>query len=288
MLPVIRIEGETIADVWEKSVLAVWEKGVEIKTEYDRQQDPPSKDCTMIMVVKNPFSEPRIHLGFPGGFEDLEKYRQEIVNGVHDHWINPEEKMWTYTYHDRLFNYHLPEGSYEKKVNQIEYIIKKLSEAYYSRRAQATTWIPFYDPDTYDPPCLQRVWCRIFKDKDKSFLVMNTHWRSRDAYRAAFMNLFGLTSLQKYIADKITEKTGEKIEVGQYTDISDSYHIYGESFSDFRERFLKIIEKRDFYNENRTKSRTIRSDDPAVIDGFEYGKKLLELEKKTGEKGKTF
>ena len=117
---------------------------------------------------------------------------------------------------------------------------------------------------------------------------MNTHWRSRDAYRAAFMNLFGLTSLQKYIADRITEKTGEKIEVGQYTDISDSYHIYGESFSDFRERFLKIIEKRDFYNENRTKSRTIRSDDPAVIDGFEYGKKLLELEKKTGEKGKTF
>jgi len=110
MLPVIRIEGETIADVWEKSVLAVWEKGVEIKTEYDRQQDPPSKDCTMIMVVKNPFSEPRIHLGFPGGFEDLEKYRQEIVNGVHDHWINPEEKMWTYTYHDRLFNYHLPRG----------------------------------------------------------------------------------------------------------------------------------------------------------------------------------
>jgi len=50
---------------------------------------------------------------------------------------------------------------------------------------------------------------------------------------------------------------------------------------------MKTGQKRDFYNENRTKSRTIRSDDPAVIDGFEYGRKLLELEKKTGEKGKT-
>ena len=65
----------------------------------------------MIMVINQPFSEPRIHLGFPGGPEDLEKYRQEVVFGIHDHWINPKEGKWTYTYHDRLFNYHLPENS---------------------------------------------------------------------------------------------------------------------------------------------------------------------------------
>lgn len=286
MIPVIKVEGNSIAEVWEKSLIELWEKGISIKTEYDRKDQPPSKDATMIMVIKDPFSEPRIHLAFPGGIEDLEKYRQEVVYGIHDHWINPEEKKWTYTYHDRLFNYHLPDD--KNSFNQIQYIIDKLSETFYSRRAQAITWIPFYDPLTYDPPCLQRIWCRIIEKNGKLYLVMNTHWRSRDAYRAAFMNIFGLTCLQKYICEEISKKTGKQIEVGQYTDISDSYHIYGESFDDFEKRFLNLLKKREFYNPDHTKSRTLRSDDPVAVAGFEYGKQLIEMEKKTGKKGTLF
>jgi len=284
---VIKVEGNSIAEVWEKSLISLWKNGIDIKTEYDKPEDPPSKDVTMIMVVKKPFSEPRIHLGFPGGIEDLEKYRQEVVYGIHDNWINPKEGKWTYTYHDRLFNYHLPENS-SIKINQIEYLINKISTVPYSRRAQAITWIPFYDPMTYDPPCLQRIWVRLIKIKKDFYLFMNTHWRSRDAYRAAFMNLFGITELQKYIAEKVSEKFGKKVKVGQYVDISDSYHIYGESFDDFKKRFLNSIEKRDFYNPDHTKSRTLRSDDPIVITGFEYGKQLIEMEKKTGKRGSLF
>ncbi len=294
-LPVILIEGDSIAEVWEKSLLALWEKGMNIKTEYDKVIDPPSKDATMIMVINQPFSEPRIHMGFPGGPEDLEKYRQEVVFGIHDHWINPEEGKWTYTYHDRLFNYNLPQNSkctiqpvkskISNGVNQIKYLIDKLSSTHYSRRAQAITWIPFYDPNTYDPPCLQRVWCRICEENKDLYLVMNTHWRSRDAYRAAFMNLFGLTELQKYIAEEISKKIKREVKVGRYVDIADSYHIYGESFSDFKDRFLNLLNKREFYNSERAKSRTMRSDDPAVVEGFKYGKKLLEMEKQTGKKG---
>ena len=41
--------------------------------------------------VEDPFAEPRIHRAFPGGLEDLEIYRQEVVDGVHDHWIAPQE-----------------------------------------------------------------------------------------------------------------------------------------------------------------------------------------------------
>lgn len=286
MIPVIKVEGDSIAEVWEKSLIELWEKGISIKTEYDREKDPPSKDCTMIMVIRNPFSEPRIHLAFPGGIEDLEKYRQEVVYGIHDHWINPEEKKWTYTYHDRLFNYHMPGNN--EKVNQIEYIINKISETPYSRRAQGITWIPFYDPFTYDPPCLQRIWCRIVEENGELYLVMNTHWRSRDAYRAAFMNLFGLTELQKFIAEEISKRINRRVNVGQYIDISDSYHIYGESFDDFKNRFLNLLQKREFYNPDHTKSRTIRSDDPIAISGFEYGKQLIEMEKKTGKRGSLF
>ncbi|MCK9265861.1 thymidylate synthase [bacterium] len=287
MLPVIKIEGKNVPEVWEKSLIELWDKGVSVKTEYDTQGAPPSKDATMIMVVQNPLNEPRIHLGFPGGIEDLEKYRQEVVFGVHDHWINPEEKKWTYTYHDRLANYTLPNSSEKKSVNQLKYIVDKLSKTSFSRRAQAITWVPFYDPETYDPPCLQRIWCRILEDNGDYFLVMNAHWRSRDAYRAAFMNIFGLTSLQEFIASKVSERVGHIVKVGQYTDIIDSYHIYGESFEDFQSRFLSMMNKRDFYNSDRLKSRTIRSDDPSAIAGFEYGKQLLEMERKSGKKGAT-
>jgi thymidylate synthase len=241
-IPILKVEGKTLPEAWEKSVLEVWEKGIGIQTEYDRKEDPPSKDCTMIMVVKEPFSEPRIHRAFPAGLEELEIYRQEVLEGVHDHWINPREGKWTYTYHKRLFEYEI-EG---QAINQINYIIKRLGKKGYSRRAQAITWNPEVDPPTEDPPCLQRIWLRIFENKKgEPVLNMNTHWRSRDAYKAAFMNMFALTSLQRMIAQGI----GEKVLIGRYIDISDSYHIYGSYYQEFK-GFLDTVKKRTF--EERT------------------------------------
>ena len=106
-IPVLKVEGQTLPEAWEKAVIETWHKGIEIKTEYDKEGDPPSRDCTMIMVVREPMQEPRIHRAFPGGLEDLEVYTEEVVNGVHDHWIKPEEGKWTYTYHKRLFGYEI-------------------------------------------------------------------------------------------------------------------------------------------------------------------------------------
>ena len=103
-LPVMMVQGRALPEVWEKSLLILWEGGIRVRTEYDREGDEPSIDCTMIMVVDQPMSEPRLHLALPCSFKDLEKYRLEVVDGVHDHWIAPEEGKWTYTYHQRLFD----------------------------------------------------------------------------------------------------------------------------------------------------------------------------------------
>ena len=140
-IPVLLIEGDTLPEAWEKAVVAAWQKGLAIKTEYDKPNDPASRDCTMIMVVKRPMDEPRIHRAFPGGLEDLEVYRQEVVDGVHDHWINPDEGKWTYTYHKRFSAF----SAGGETVDQINYIIEKLSKTPYSRRAQAITWNPAQD-----------------------------------------------------------------------------------------------------------------------------------------------
>ena len=252
MIPVIKVSGKTIPEVWEESVVRTWNEGLDIKTEYDNPKDPPSKDVTMIMEIKEPLAEPRIHRAFPGGLEDLEIYRQEVINGVHDHWVGISETSWTYTYHQRLTAYNFENIPIHKSkesdifINQMDYIVEKLTKSNYTRRAQGVTWNTYIDPPTDDPPCLQRIWCRMPIDKDGVYhLEMNTHWRSRDAYKAAFMNMWAITNWQAEIAKTIEEKIGQKVVVGRYVDIADSYHIYGSYFEEFK-GFLKMLETREF------------------------------------------
>ena len=250
-LPVISVTARCLPEAWEKAVLAVWDEGLDMKTQYDKPDDPLSKDATVMITVAEPFSEPRIHKNFPGGPEELEAYRQEVVDGIHDHWIDPAAGKWTYTYHERIFAYSPVEDIRNprakkpfKKVNQIQYVIDALSKVSHTRRAQAITWMPTADPATDDPPCLQRIWCRLVADNagpaspigsaeaSGYVLNMNTHWRSRDLYKAWFMNVYALTDLQRTIAGKISEKINKPVAVGRYVDISDSLHIYGSYFKD--------------------------------------------------------
>jgi len=247
-IPLISVTADCLPEVWEKAVLAVWDKGLDIKTQYDKLEDPPSKDATAVITVTNPFNEPRIHKNFPGGPEELEAYRQEVVAGIHDHWIDPAAGKWTYTYHERLFSYSSSGDIQDantprplERVDQIQYIVDCLSKAGHSRRAQAITWMPTADPATEHPPCLQRIWCRLAANETGEVsLNMNTHWRSRDLYKAWFMNAYVLTDLQKIIAEQISANIGKSIKVGRYVDISDSLHIYGSYFNEVAPEIEKM------------------------------------------------
>jgi thymidylate synthase len=229
-------------------VLAVWQEGVDVKTEYDKPGDPASKDATVMITVDDPFAEPRIHKNFPGGPEELEAYRQEVCDGIHDHWIDPANNKWTYTYHERLFSYcpvaDLSDANAARPfspVDQLAYVVEKCSQTLYSRRAQAITWMPTADPATDDPPCLQRIWCRLVPNEAGELsLNMNTHWRSRDLYKAWFMNVYALTDLQKVITEAVAGKIGEPVQVGRYVDISDSLHIYGSYFNEVEPEIEKM------------------------------------------------
>ena len=123
-------------------------------------------------------------------------------------------------------------------------MIDYLAKSGYTRRAQAVTWQPTCDLKTYDPPCLQRIWCRLLQNgKGDYVLNMNTHWRSRDLYKAWFMNVYALTDLQRIMAEKISEKMDKKVTVGRYVDISDSLHLYGSYFSEIESEVKKMKEK---------------------------------------------
>jgi len=226
----IHIVEPSLPLAWEKAVVACWEQGESFPTEYDKPGDPHSRDVTALIHVTRPFDEPRIHRAFPGGLDDLEKYRAEVLYGVHDHWIDPAAGKWEYTYHERLFAYRVPSAGV---FDQIASAIEKLKSAPHTRRAQAVTWQVWNDMRIDDPACLQRLWFRISGGK----LHMNCHIRSNDAFKAAFMNMFAFTELQREMAAAIG------VAPGEYMHIADSFHIYGSYFKDF-EGFLKTVATR--------------------------------------------
>jgi len=248
-IPVLFVKGNGLAEAWEKSLISVHKYGCDIKTEYDKQDDPPSKDSTMTIVVQDPLAEPMIHKDFPGGLEDLQEYVLEVTDGIKDHLVrnadDPNDTRWEYTYHQRLAEYSVPE--IKEVYNQIDMVAQKLAKTPYSRRAQAITWKVWEDNFCYDPPCLQSVWCRLLQEKKGDwFLNTNVRFRSNDAYKAAFMNMFALIQLQVRIAEQISNLMGKEVKLGRYVHQADSYHIYGAYFRDFEERFIKALETRTF------------------------------------------
>jgi thymidylate synthase len=273
-LPVIQIIADTLPEGWERAVLATWEQGARIATQYDQEGDPHSRDALLVLTIRDPFAEPRIHRAFPGGITELEAYRQEVVDGIHDHWIDPAAGKWEYTYHERLAAYSVP--GLERPVNQLDYVVDALSEAPHTRRAQAITWKPWEDAGIHDPACLQRLWFRIFGDE----LILNCHIRSNDAFKAAFMNMYAFTDLQRVIAERVSARLGRAIRAGQYTHIADSFHVYGSYFAEF-EQFLETLQKRSF------EQRTWRTEDirELIEDAQEEIRRSLERERETGRKG---
>jgi thymidylate synthase len=275
-IPVLHIEADCIARAWEESLVLLYKCGCDIRTQYDKPGDPPSKDATMLITITDPLKEPMIHKDFPGGPEDLQEYVMEVCEGIKDHLVrdtrDPGDTRWEYTYHQRLFAYRVPTFP---PFDQIEVLCRKLAKTPYTRRAQAVTWMVWEDNDCYDPACMQSIWCRIVEesrnqeleklntdlpnsstldsrllDFSTPRLCMNVRFRSNDAYKAAFMNIFALVQLQLKIANRVSELSGRTVKVGRYSHLADSYHLYGSYFQEFASRFLTALEKRTF--EQRT------------------------------------
>lgn len=250
LLPTVSVHtDEGIAKGWEESVLACWEHGGRIATQYDQPDDPVSRDIFLKLVVNDPFVQPRAHKAIKDGHIGLEAYRREVVEGL-DH--ENRVQVGSYDYWGRLHAYPMPTGEEpdgEKKppqpINQIDSLVAELVQAPHTRRALAITWLPWADPLTPHPPCLQEVWCRVFGDR----LVMGALIRSNDAFKAAFENLYAFTDLQRVIAVRVSEGLGRTILPGQLNYVAWSFHVYGSDYPDF-EGFLDSLTKRTW--EERT------------------------------------
>jgi len=252
----IHVVAETIPEAWEQSVIQTWNFGDSFPTEYDKPNDPNSRDVTAMIHITDPMKEPRIHRAIPMGLNDIEKYRSEVLYGVHDYYMDDKSNpdRWSYTYSSRLFNYdvltavlpNVTDGIFPlienfrlERINQIERCVEQLKKCGYSRRAVAVTYQTWKDAYSIDPPCLQFIQFRVEQTKDGPKLNMHVLFRSNCSYKAAFSNLFVLSELQKVVADEIG------VPVGSYTHLATSYHIYGSYFEEFK-GFLETVENRTF------------------------------------------
>lgn len=267
-IPVLHVEGKSLAEAYEKALISLYENGTRFKTQYDKPGDPESIDATMNITVEDPMADPMIHKAFPGGIEDLREYVYEI-EGLKDGWVknlnDNKDTRWEYTYHGRFANW----GSWKEKsgiptnccqdrdfewhsvdagfanVNQFEQVIQKLCKQPFTRQAQMITWMPNLDMTIFDPPCLQSWWGRILEDEDGTWwLNYNMRIRSNDLFSATFMNWFGLTFMTKeLIADQIAKKTGKIVKLGRMNWQADSMHIYGKDIKTLKERLIDRLDK---------------------------------------------
>lgn len=168
------------------------------------------REISLTMLVHEPLREPMISRLMIGGPRELEQYRQEILDGILDFEI--ECGNWTYTYHDRMVNYH--------GINQIDFVIDELRRNPYSRRAVIVIRDVDVDAGNADPACLQHIQYFVRDNK----LHCKVLFRSNDACKATFMNAFALIMLQKRIADELG------YEVGSYTHRANSFHCYAQDY----------------------------------------------------------
>jgi len=261
-LPHINITADTYPAAYELAIISLHKYGARSRTHYDLKDKsgeyihPPSIEANVSVEIRNPLKEPRMHLMVPGDFKQLELYRQEVAEGIHDSWVEPGTSKWTYTYSERLNNWNpstdlaskdrgllLPKG-----VNQLELVVEDLVRDITSKGAQATIWIPTADPMLEsNRPCLQRIWFRAYDFGDKIDLNANWYFRSRDLM-AWFMNDWGLTSLVEGVASELANAKDKPVNIRRIKDNSDSLHIYGKD-QKMVDKYVKRMESAEGFGE---------------------------------------
>jgi thymidylate synthase len=207
--------GAGLAEAWEQAVTLVWREGTDFVHE---DTGDGYRGRPMVIELPTPLGEPRYHRTVMALPSDIESYVQEVVAGSKDQLIDlADPNKWHYTYHERFTRYELPRG---EAIDQVAGMLDHLAHFPNSRRAQAITWKPWMDPAEQHPPCLQRMWCIVQGGR----LHLHTHWRSREALLASYMNIIALTTWQQMWAERLGTA------VGHYLDFTDNFHIYQRDF----------------------------------------------------------
>jgi thymidylate synthase len=234
------VEATTLAEGWEKAVRAMMETGKERFIKAPEYQTT-TYDLPMIIHVKEPFREPRLHPKTLLGRAEAEEYAKSLVHGSRG-----EENKFDYTYYSRLRSYpdlaeradltNLSEGEEQIsgkviRIDQVQKAIDTLKKDPTRRSIVLCTWIVARDSEKFgkraksSSPCLVTAHPQIVDDKLHFFVTMKTN----DLYNGWPQNAYAFTALQKHIADSVG------VGVGAYTHFSISMQVYEEMFEEAKQ-----------------------------------------------------
>jgi thymidylate synthase len=166
-------------------------------------------DNAMIHVI-DPY-EDRVSEKYPLSEKVLhEKYATQLLTS--------DRMDFEYTYGERLNAWGV------ELVNQIDYVIQKLTQMSSTRRAVATTWDPRKDIKADEVPCLNHFVFMEHQDK----LDLSVTIRSNDMYGAWLANVYALAELLKHVSEKVN------ISPGSITTLSVNAHVYSHDYDKAR------------------------------------------------------
>ncbi len=217
------IRAETIPEAWRRGLNLIWRGGEEITDERGTR----TKEILALEVVVEDPRRDMIPEEYSWNRPRLEDYASQLVCG--------ENPGFEYTYGERLRAWALPGSEKEKEarehrgdgeggddgysrgpIDQIEYVVRRLQSNANSRRASAVTWIPPVDTMKEEVPCMMVDDFKIREER----LHLTALFRSHDFAGAYPANLYGLTRLLEYVAERVGA------EPGSITTLSCSAHIY--------------------------------------------------------------
>ena len=125
-------------------------------------------------------------------------------------------------------------------INQLDIIIERLKDDPTDRRCVLQMWDPVNDLDRkgVDVPCNTTIYFKIRNNR----LLMTVCCRSNDVIWGTFgANIVHMSMLQEYVASAID------VEIGEYTQVSDSFHAYTKVFDEMHSR-LEESDAFDYYS----------------------------------------
>ena len=118
-------------------------------------------------------------------------------------------------------------GIHKEHVNQFRQAYEQLKKDKDSRQATIVIFDPNKDyKETKDKPCTNLLRFSIRKNKLNMLVVM----RSNDISKGSPYDIFNFTMMQEIMAGLLSDALNEDIEVGTYTHVADSLHMYSSDF----------------------------------------------------------
>ena len=196
---VFKVRGRYIGNVWLQILKKILKFGVENPTWYGGNVKELF-NIAAVVTDEDPI-DPMMFPFMQVNKEDIEKYSANIMSG--------EKGDEVYTYGERLWDY--------KGINQVEDVMIAYLKKYPTDRAAIAMMFDLTnDHKAERAPCMTQVQATALGDE----LNLTAYFRSHAIFSGWVLNAFGLRTVQKHIADKLSKK------MGTLTIFSNCSHIY--------------------------------------------------------------